>query len=407
MASSIGTTVSIDRTYLDTLIRRAQFHAGDDVPSAYPTITIARAEYDTLVKAVREFSNLRRNLMRGGVAEETLAVLTSDESNWNEDSAGQQTDTPTFADTRAATQRPANKPRVTEATTVQGPQGGRYNGKLSGPRSVKQEWADAEPTAHDISEATASPSEAEHAFIHQEDARLSVRPQFERMATRTILMTNLAEGTTHADVTDVVRGGQLLDIFLRTHDRSAQVSFVHGSDARAFIEHTRRHDLYIRHKRVDVRWSDRQFVLPGHVASKIGIGATRNLVVRRCDQSLTKESIRDDLEHIHNLIVIRVIFSGDSCHIGTNSVHNAMFARTCMMSRQKYKRSKIEWDVDECAQPLEVTQTHRGQPHVLSSKQPMNPMANRFEVLKLDANDGDEEHIPPGYHTQVSMDIMV
>ncbi|KAK1595227.1 uncharacterized protein LY79DRAFT_511301 [Colletotrichum navitas] len=407
MASFIGTTVSIDRTYLDTLIGRVQSHAGDDIPSAHPTITIARVEYDTLVKAAREFSNLRRNLMRGGVAEETLAVLTSDESNWDEDSARQQTDAPASADPQDATQRSIHKPQVTAVTAVRGPQGGPYNGKLSVPQSVKQGWADDEPTTRGIPEATASPMEAEHGLVHQEDARLSVQPQFERMATRTILISNLAEGTAHADVTDVVRGGQLLDIFLRTHDRSAQVSFLHASDARAFLEYTRRHDLYIRHKRVDVRWSERQFILPGHVASKIGIGATRNLVVRRCDPGLTEEGIRDDLEHIHNLVVVQVTFSGGSCHISTNSVHNAMFARTCMMSRQKYKRSRVEWDVDECAQPLEVTQTHRVQPYVLSSKQPMNPMANRFEVLKLDANDDDEENIPPGYHPQVSMDIMV
>ncbi|KAK2014700.1 hypothetical protein LZ32DRAFT_603098 [Colletotrichum eremochloae] len=406
MASSIGTTVSIDRTYLDTLIRRAHFHAGDNVSSAHPTITIARVEYDTLVKAARKFSNLRRNLMRGGVAEETLAVLTSDESNWDEDSAGQQTEAPTLADPQDATQRPVNKPRVTMIAAVRGTQSNLYNRKLSAPQSVKQGWADDEPTTRDISEATASPMEAGHGIVHP-DSRLSVRPQLERMTTRTIIMSNLAEGTTHADVTDVVRGGQLLDIFLRTHDRSAQVSFLHGSDARAFLEHTRRHDLYIRHKRVDVRWGDRQFILPGHVASKIETGATRNLVVRRCDPSLTEEGIRDDLEHIHNLVVVQVTFRGDNCHIGTNSVHNAMFARTCMMSRQKYKRSRIEWDADECAQPLGVTQAHRVQSNVLSSKRLMNPMVNRFEVLTLDGNDNDEENMSPGYHPQVSMDIMV
>ncbi len=48
---------------------------------------------------------------------------------------------------------------------------------------------------------------------------------------------------------------------------------------------------------------------------------------------MTEDIIRDDLEHIHNLVVIKVEFVGSSCYIRTNSVHNAMFARTCMMSR--------------------------------------------------------------------------
>lgn len=88
-----------------------------------------------------------------------------------------------------------------------------------------------------------------------------VKPQaqrqlFERQCTRTILLANLAEGTTHADITNAVRGGMLLDVFLRSHERCAAVSFLHSADARKFYEHVRRHDLYIRNKRV--RWSGLQ-----------------------------------------------------------------------------------------------------------------------------------------------------
>lgn len=67
------------------------------------------------------------------------------------------------------------------------------------------------------------------------------------------------------------------------------------------------------------------------MANKIGIGATRNLVIRNASSRHTEEAIRNDLEHIHNLVVIGVTFRGQNVHINTNSVHNAMFARTCMM----------------------------------------------------------------------------
>ena len=56
-------------------------------------------------------------------------------------------------------------------------------------------------------------------------------------------------------------------------------------------------------------------------------------MIRRCDSSHTEESIREDLEHIHNLAVLGVDFNSGNCFIKTNSVHNAMYARTCMMSR--------------------------------------------------------------------------
>lgn len=116
------------------------------------------------------------------------------------------------------------------------------------PQLTKQDWA--ETGAHEISGPVCSPVEHCHPDLDHEEARGVLRPQYERMATRTVLIANLAEGTTHADITGVVRGGQLLDIYLRSHDRSAQVSFLCGADARKFLDHARRYDLYIKHKRV-------------------------------------------------------------------------------------------------------------------------------------------------------------
>ena len=75
------------------------------------------------------------------------------------------------------------------------------------------------------------------------------RPQFDKFAKRTVLISNLPEGVTHADIVDNVRGGMLLDIFLRTHDRAASVSFLEEAHAQEFFRHVKRHDLYIRGKR--------------------------------------------------------------------------------------------------------------------------------------------------------------
>jgi hypothetical protein len=72
----------------------------------------------------------------------------------------------------------------------------------------------------------------------------------EKMAQRTVELFSLAEGVTLADITKVIRGGLLLDIFLRSNDRSCLISFVQAADAKAFFDHVRRHDLYIKNKKV-------------------------------------------------------------------------------------------------------------------------------------------------------------
>jgi hypothetical protein len=64
---------------------------------------------------------------------------------------------------------------------------------------------------------------------------------------RTVLITNLSERTTHKDLAGIVRGGRLLDIFLR-NDRSATVSFVEG--AAEFLAYAKRNDIYLHTKRV-------------------------------------------------------------------------------------------------------------------------------------------------------------
>jgi hypothetical protein len=63
-------------------------------------------------------------------------------------------------------------------------------------------------------------------------------------------LTNLPEGVTHADITAVVRGGIVLDVFLRRNDGAARVSFVHAEDAEAYYKYVCKHDIYIRDRRV-------------------------------------------------------------------------------------------------------------------------------------------------------------
>lgn len=238
---------------------------------------------------------------------------------------------------------------------------------------------------------------------------------FPREAQRTVFFGNLSDKTTHKDLARIIRGGRLLDIYVR-HDRSATVSFLEG--AQEFVNYAKRNDFYIHSKRVglrskgmdlgmqdgtdclqvEIRWNDRQFHLPGHVANKIAMGATRNVVVRGGAERLSEQIVRDDLDHIHNLVVIDVAFRDGDVYISTNSVHNALFARTCMMSRSLYKGLKIEWFPDECASPLPRTPASSLRvPRAVSKPQKkpsLQTLANRFALLNTDGTEdgsGDEQ----------------
>lgn len=143
---------------------------------------------------------------------------------------------------------------------------------------------------------------------------------------------------------------------------------------------------------LEFAWNDRQFILPGHVANKIGIGATRNLIIRGVHPNITEDRLRGDLDHIHNLVVISISFEKGDAHLSLNSIHNSLFARTCMMSRAMYKGMRIEWSPDECAQPLirspHIPRKENGPPVI--RKQSL--ITNRFQMLNMDGTeDGTED----------------
>ncbi|MCJ1472724.1 hypothetical protein MMC13_001373 [Lambiella insularis] len=218
------------------------------------------------------------------------------------------------------------------------------------------------------------------------------KQHYARIEQRTILIKNLSDRTTHKDIVDIIRGGALLDIYIRSIDKIASVSFVEGAAAQAFMFYAKRNDIYIHGKRTELSWSDRQFILPGHVASKIHGGATRNLILRGIHPSITAERIREDLDHIHNLVVIDITFRQADAFISLNSVHNSLFARTCMMSRGAYKSARIEWYPDECAQSLPSCHYVVKKESVVQTAKTLNPMANRFQMLNMDGTeDGSEE----------------
>jgi hypothetical protein len=76
------------------------------------------------------------------------------------------------------------------------------------------------------------------------------RQQYAKNSQRTIQLSNLPEAATHAEIANVIRGGMLLDLYLRSNDRVAAISFLEEEHAKAFFHYVKRNDLYIRGKRV-------------------------------------------------------------------------------------------------------------------------------------------------------------
>lgn len=329
-------------------------------------------------------------MIRGGLTTETLGILlegegeatNSEQSPYNYNTTNSSSNASTaLSNTRTSTL--STQTTVSNSTPPTGPS-----------QSLHQAASYDHPESSSDNE---NPLQDYDEFDQATSHRVPVHDQ------RTILITNLPEQTTHKDLASIIRGGRILDIFLR-NDRSATISFVEG--AAEFLAYTKRNDVYLHMKRVskvkvgfvhqandsqlDFRWSDRQFNVPPHVANKIANGATRNLVVRGVASKLTADQIRDHLDHIHNLVAVDINFKNGDAYISTNSVHNALFARTCLMSRTIYKGARIDYYQDECAESLPRPHS---KVHTPVSRVPLNPKPtiNQYALLDNQSEDDTDE----------------
>lgn len=214
---------------------------------------------------------------------------------------------------------------------------------------------------------------------------------------RTLYFSGLSDRTTYSDLLSVIKGGKILSVSMR--ERTATVSFLNG--AGEFLAWAKKNDIYLQSKRVQVSWATRQFNLNPHNATKITSGATRNLCIRGAlAKGLSESQIREDMEHIHNLVIVSVTYSsaGDA-FVSTNAVHNALFARTCMLSRSAYRGCQVEFYADECDVPLPVVEqkvkSMRGSIRANDIKPTKkNVLSNRFGLLDLDDGSDEENRTP-------------
>ena len=67
---------------------------------------------------------------------------------------------------------------------------------------------------------------------------------------RTVYLTKLPERVTYAKIFDVIRGGAVVDVWVKASDHAASVSFIECDAAENFYQYARKNDIYIDGRRV-------------------------------------------------------------------------------------------------------------------------------------------------------------
>ncbi|WPH03052.1 Hypothetical protein R9X50_00592600 [Acrodontium crateriforme] len=400
--------VTVDKTYFDALLRRADFHTtAQGLGPLDPTnITISKVEYNSLVRNLHEYESLKSSLYSGGITSETLDLLTGAAAGRDQrkDSAfSVDQDIPQSSYDQHKT---SLNHHVVDTEIPSRSNGGAvpYN---SAPAlriasfGSQHTQAAREPCSRQVSHQFAESLAPDYRLFDADDSfedgtNVNMDPQgrFDSKEKRTLYMSGFSDRTTYKDLVAILRGGKILSILLRP-DRTATVTFLEG--AAEFLAWAKRNDIYLHAKRIEIKWADRQFHLHGHVLNKSENGTSRNILIHNAlDKGLTEERIREDMEHIHNLVLIDVTYRGSDAYVSTNSIHNALFARTCMMSRKTYKGCKIEFYRDECDAPLPMRQNIPNSTIMRQKPIRKTSLTNRFDLLDVETyNLSNEENESP------------
>ncbi|PWW75527.1 hypothetical protein C7212DRAFT_198100 [Tuber magnatum] len=396
-------TVTIDKTYFETLLRKANVHGGEsDHDGNTDVVTVARDYLEDLVKTEKEYKALRTALIRGGVTVGNLELLIN---------AGLDR-----TDVHDPSERNGHgDPQPLPTPSENGGVSLNYD-QLSS--SAVQSY----PTTSSTSFRTRPQhhtSQPSHGYTcsglgrdgYREPDDYAGSDGTERQDTsgpkrggvggggngcrdgsagnRTLFFSRLPEKVTYSSFLEAIRGGMVVDAWMKPGDHCGSISFLHPQSAEAFYRYAKKNDVYIDGRRVNVEWREqaRQFVVLPNILRQIHSGATRNLHLRNVPSTLTETRLRDDLDHIANLSIEKIVFdkARNSVQVNLNSVCVACFARTCLKSRAYYKGTKIEFGADECAKSLPDFKTYR--PKQEPKAKPERKISNRFDALALEGGE--------------------
>ncbi|EXJ58054.1 hypothetical protein A1O7_05477 [Cladophialophora yegresii CBS 114405] len=337
-------------------------------------VTISVQEYNTLLDTGRKYHALRQALLIGGATGESLDVLISSCSLPTpaftpNDSPIEET-TPDQSGMLEWTPAPTASPftpRAPPSTT---------SSRHQNPSSIPTTLGSSNPWPPGVVCADGSVS-----------GQLIEDPQEDESACsdnitgrRSLVLTGLPPDTTLQRLAKLLKGGAILQMHLSKRHDSAHVSFVDPIAAESFLEYVQTNEIYIQGKKVTASWDKQQRFIKPYLAKLIAFsGLTRNLVIRFAKEEWTAQSIREDLEHIHQLEIVDSFFRNGHAYLSLNSIQHALTARTCMHSQLKYKKLRIDSWPDDCAQPLPNATIK--QPQYLQPVQPAAVHRNRFAPL--------------------------
>lgn len=208
--------------------------------------SILRGNGNAQVESAREYLSLRQVLLAGGVTTETLDLLISSnlpptDSQECPTQTGISASEKKHGETPQWGLIPAAPPFVPQSRPSKSHDGRSANARKDVDKFIAYPTPEPTDDDADLQEQQTDDTQGEEETCYDNTP-----------VKRSLRLTGLPPFTTLLDVASVVRGGAILEMYLRCRNNSAHVSFVDPVAAEQFLLYAQQTDIHIKGKKVSI-----------------------------------------------------------------------------------------------------------------------------------------------------------
>lgn len=174
---------------------------------------------------------------------------------------------------------------------------------------------------------------------------------FNNLGNRTVYLGNIHPETSIEEICNVVRGGLLHHIRYIPDKHICFVTFIDPTSAASFYALSNMQGLMIHNRRLKIGWGKHSGALPPAIALAVSGGASRNVYVGNLDETWTEERLRQDFNEYGEIELVNTLREKSCAFVNFTNIANAIKAIEAVRQKEDYKRFKINFGKDRCANP--------------------------------------------------------
>jgi RNA recognition motif-containing protein len=165
---------------------------------------------------------------------------------------------------------------------------------------------------------------------------------------RTVYLGNIPSNSSVSDIIDHVKTGPIQAIRPLPEKNGMFITFLDASDAAQFYDDSLRNRLTIHGHELKIGWG-KPSTMTASVQNALQNGASRNVYLGLLDDSISEQSLRDDLSRFGHIEHVKIIPEKRIAFIHFLCITNAVKCVNTLPTESKWQFKRVNYGKDRCS----------------------------------------------------------